>query len=635
MRPLVRIILMFMALGPAVTCFAMVRAETFTISGSTGLPGVVMKGLPGDPITRNDGTYRATVEYGWSGTVTPLREGYVFNPASRTYSEVTSSQDNENYTAQIITFTISGSVGIPGVMMQGLPGNPVSASDGTYEATVLYGWTGTVTPTKEGYVFNPASRIYSEVTSSQDNQNYTAERRTFTISGSTGVGAVAMRGLPGYPITKPDGSYTATVEYGWRGVITPTKEGYGFDPPTRTYEPVKSDIHNQDYAPQLQMFTISGKIAIGRTPVSGVKVLASNGGGSDTTDSQGRYSVQVPYGWSGEITLEKEGFKFDPPSKSYTHVTTNIRDGLPEMRRYGPRLPYEGTVGWRYGRTTGRADRGKVLVIPTTEVKREEFEAMREDMHVMLYILEKELRKPRLIQGVLFDYGDFFEDSRTFEAMYVQDYGAFFFIEVDFPLIFPPESQEIRVEKTEEQVDPIWQRAKQEMFSSQDPTTAGQFPGRQEHGLETLEELKKDLTRLLKHASNIRHLKGDEWVILTVIGAGEWIDDSGMMAPYGTTTGTKSKSRGSGSMYGTGGYGGYGGGGYGGYGGGGGYGGYGGFGGGYGVSGFGYGGMGGYEMVPASSATLTMRVKRADVDAFAKGELDFEQFQQQVKTLTY
>ena len=556
MRPLVRIILMFMALGPAVTCLAMVRAETFTISGSTGLPGVVMKGLPNNPITRNDGTYRATVVYGWSGTVRPTKEGYVFEPESRIYSEVKNSHDNENYTAQIITFT---------------------------------------------------------------------------ISGSTGVGGVAMAGLPDYPITKQDGSYTATVQYGWSGVITPGKEGYGFDPPTRTYEPVKSDIHNQDYAAQLQRLTISGKIALGGTPISGVKVLASNGGGSDTTDSQGRYSVKVPYGWSGEITLEKEGFKFDPPSKSYTHVTTNITDGLPEMPRYGPRSPYGWAVGSRYGRTTGRADRGKVLVIPTTEVEREEFEATREDMHVMLYILKKELQKPRLIQGVLSDYGDFFEDSRTFEAMYVQDYGVFFFIEVDFPLIFPPESQEIRVEKTEEQVDPIWQQAKQEVFSSQDPTTAGPYPGQQERGPETLEELKKDLTRLLKHAANIRTLKGDEWVILTVIGAGEWIGDSGTMGPYGTTTGTKSKSRGSGSMYGTGGYGGYGGGGYGGYGGF-----SGGFGGGYSVSGFGYGGMAEYGVMRTTSSTLlTLRVKKTDVDAFAKGELGFDQFQQQVKTLTY
>jgi hypothetical protein len=478
MKPSIRIILMFTALGLAVTCFAMERAETFTISGSTGVSGVVMTGLPGNPVTDENGHYSVRVPSGWKGTVSPLKEGYTFTPPAKMYEAVSAEYTNEDYTASVMTFMISGSVGVPWVVMQGLPGDPMTAGDGTYQAT---------------------------------------------------------------------------VDYGWAGAVRPIKQGYNFQPPTRMYTKVKSDMVNQNYAPQLE--------------------------------------------------------------------------------RLGP----------RYGRTTGRTDRGRVLVIPTTDVKPEEFEATRADMHVMLYILEKELQKPRVIQGVFFDFGDFFDrDGQALQAVYVQDYGAFFFTEVDFPLVFPAEAQEPPVETTKEQVDPIWQRAQQEMFSSQDPAAGGPFPGRQERGPETLEELKKDLTRLLKHACNIRNLKADEWVILTVIGAGGWIGEGGVMGPSGATVGTRSKSAG-GGMYGTGGYGGYGGGGggYGGYGGG-----SAGFGGGYGVSGFGFGGMGGASfgyrgmagvagMGPASSATLTMRVKKSDVDAFAKGELDFEQFQQKVKIFTY
>ncbi len=52
--------------------------------------------------------------------------------------------------------------------------------------------------------------------------------------------------------------------------------------------------------------------------------------------------------------------------------------------------------------------------------------------------------------------------------------------------------------------------------------------------------------------------------------------------------------------------------------------------GGMGMGGLGMGGMG------ASSATvLTIRAKKSDVDAFAKGELDVEQFQEKVKTVMY
>jgi hypothetical protein len=72
-------------------------------------------------------------------------------------------------------------------------------------------------------------------------------------------------------------------------------------------------------------------------------------------------------------------------------------------------------------------------------------------------------------------------------------------------------------------------------------------------------------------------------------------------------------------------------------------------GGGYGGGGYSemYGGMGGYgggmmggmasygEMSVPSTTVLTIRAKKSDVDAFAKGELDFEQFQQKVEIFTY
>ncbi|MCU0916879.1 MAG: hypothetical protein MUC88_20315 [Planctomycetes bacterium] len=70
---------------------------TYTISGAVGLAGVVMKGLPGDPITDARGNYGAQVSYGWSGTVTPAREGVMFEPATRTYPRVTADFRDENY----------------------------------------------------------------------------------------------------------------------------------------------------------------------------------------------------------------------------------------------------------------------------------------------------------------------------------------------------------------------------------------------------------------------------------------------------------------------------------------------------------------------------------------------------------
>ncbi|GAG25712.1 unnamed protein product, partial [marine sediment metagenome] len=126
------------------------------------------------------GTYSATVDYDWSGTVTPTKAGYTFAPANRVYSNVTSDQTSQDYTPTLNTYTISGSVGtLDGVTMSGLPGNPVTAG-GTYSATVDYDWSGTVTPTKAGYTFDPANRVYSNVTSDQTSQDYTPTPITYT-----------------------------------------------------------------------------------------------------------------------------------------------------------------------------------------------------------------------------------------------------------------------------------------------------------------------------------------------------------------------------------------------------------------------------------------------------------------------
>ncbi len=66
----------------------------------------------------------------------------------------------------------AGGMAIAGVVMSGLAGSPQTNASGDYTGSVIYGWTGTVTPTKAGYTFSPVSRSYSNVTSNQTAQNY-------------------------------------------------------------------------------------------------------------------------------------------------------------------------------------------------------------------------------------------------------------------------------------------------------------------------------------------------------------------------------------------------------------------------------------------------------------------------------
>jgi len=447
------------------------------------------------------------------------------------------------------TYTISGSAGLPGVMMKGLPGNPVTSEDGTYSVTVDDGWSGAVTPTKEGFNFMPKGRHYMTLVKDMTTEDYAPTLVKFTISGSVATEGVIMKGLPGLPIANKDGKYRATVDYGWSGTVTPTKAGYVFEPPSRTYPNVKVDFSGQDFWP---------------TQTGSAVMLARSGG-------------------------------------------------------------------------------RKALVIPVGDVKATDLAEIKADMQVMSHILDKRFKQTRRAQGIFTDFGPFFgRDNRTTEATYLQGYGILFSVEVNFTFSPPAAPAAQETEKTSEPVDSTWQQARQEVLQPGAAHRSGVSEPAEERGQRMVEELKKDLIATLKHAANIRALQPDEWIILTIIGDGRGFG-GGMGGMMGGMIGGMS---GMGGMMG--GMGGYGGGSS--SGGGGGYG--GGSGGGYGsgmamggmgtmegrMGGMGMGGMGmgGFGGMGASVATvLTIRAKKSDVDAFAKGELDFERFQEKVKTVMY
>ena len=81
--------------------------------------------------------------------------------------------------SQLISYTISGTVTCDGspladVVMNGLPGNPITDANGFYAADVGAGWSGTVAPIKDGYAFTSAERTYNNVRTDQSSQDYAA-----------------------------------------------------------------------------------------------------------------------------------------------------------------------------------------------------------------------------------------------------------------------------------------------------------------------------------------------------------------------------------------------------------------------------------------------------------------------------
>ena len=412
-------------------------------------------------------------------------------------------------------------------------------------------------------------------------------QKTLTISGSTGIAGVMMTGLPGNIVSDKNGYYIAKVMYGWSGIVTPTKQGYTFEPERLSYSRVMKDQTNGNYTP---------------SETGHFDPYSSLGGSRSRSGRRGSAS-------SVDMMYDPAGF---PPRGISSGYRPAVRSG-------------------------GR----KVLVIPASEINEfnaEEFAETVEDMHVMAHILDEQFTETRRIQGMFTDFGAFFgRDSRSTEATYLQDFGVLFLMEVNFAFSPPVRQQTKDQTETAETGDSTWQKARQRVLSPGASPGMDQVDSARDYDDQMVEELKKELVEALKHASNIRNIKADEWVILTVIGGQRQFGMSfgGGFPMGGGASRFESSSRSGGSS------GGAMGGGYGGGGGGFVMGGYGAVGGmmGSGMSGgMGgmYGGMATYSGTTFSSSTvLTIRAKKADVDDFAEGQLDLKQFQERVQIFMY
>jgi uncharacterized delta-60 repeat protein len=225
----------------------------------------------GEALTAADGSYSHAVKEGWSGTATPAKNCYSFAPPSQDYTNVSSDHTNQDYTGTFLTYTISGTIRMAstsaplgGVVMSGLPGNPVTDASGYYETTVDCGWSGTVTPILLRTVFTPVAQHYEDVHSDQTNQDYWAYpgwiiSGLVTTAEGEGMAGVTITFSPdgGAATTGADGSYSHTVIEGWSGTATPSVAGYVFTPSSLAYTNVTSDIPDQDYIGEILTYVLT------------------------------------------------------------------------------------------------------------------------------------------------------------------------------------------------------------------------------------------------------------------------------------------------------------------------------------------------------------------------------------------
>ena len=175
-------------------------------------------------VQRGDNLYQIGLKYGV--TVTTLQSGNCMD-SSQIYT------GQRLYVPNVLPrpsgITISGNAGVGFATLSYVDGTAkIAAADanGNYSLTVSYNWTGTVTPSKTGYTFSPASRSYSSVTFNQTAQNYAVIVPPYALTVSkTGSGTITS-----IPAGIDCGS-TCTYNFAYSTTVTLTATpalGYSF-----------------------------------------------------------------------------------------------------------------------------------------------------------------------------------------------------------------------------------------------------------------------------------------------------------------------------------------------------------------------------------------------------------------------
>ncbi len=179
-----------------------------TDGAGAGITGVtVSAGAAGSATTDGSGVYTLSGLAAGTYTLTPSKSGYTFSPDSRTVT-VPPSATGVDFTAAPITYTAAGRItdaagtAVANVTISDGAGHTATTgSDGNYLLTGLVAGTHTLTPSKIGYTFSPASRA---VTVSPD------------ATGQDFTGATSLQGpLTLVPVVPLANEESPIMQGGW------------------------------------------------------------------------------------------------------------------------------------------------------------------------------------------------------------------------------------------------------------------------------------------------------------------------------------------------------------------------------------------------------------------------------------
>jgi hypothetical protein len=226
----------------------------------------------------------------------------------------------------------------------------------------------------------------------------------------------------------------------------------------------------------------------------------------------------------------------------------------------------------------------KPLMVRTSDPDPKTQASLEEDLSVMGHILGKAVDELGAQANSMKAMGIdvfFTPSSSPLRSLYLDNYGAVFFLGVNFPLVATSDKH-VEEKPTG---DSDWEDARQELYGQR---SQGIGEPAESYSEEKVQKLKEKLLEALKNATNIRELKSEEFVTI-------WISGGATAGPARVRAFRANAP----------------------------------------------GGLGGNAIsvdqmgFPAKRSVMTIRVTKSEIDAYAKGKMTLQDFQKRARFTTY
>ena len=347
--------------------------EIFNIYGhivdgnSQPLGGVsVSDGVGHTAVTDGNGDFSFYNLDNGSYTLTPSKTGYTFSPASRAASGGPPYHATGNDFTGTNLSSISGRIidgaGTPisGVTVADTAGHTANTDvNGNYTLSGIAPGTYTVTPSKNGYLFSPASRQVN-VPPDATGQNFNVTNR-YSISGQVADnGGNGISGVPVTCITWPlqtviktaitdgTGHYVfSELSFGFYMIRSAAGSLYTLSPVVRGPLLLPPGAIAQNFTTTPVYGMVNGKVTAQNTgqPIAGAVVNA--GGKLGTTNGSGDFNIANVLPGTHNINISANGYAaYQSQVSVQANASTYHSAVLTPLRADGYRLPYPGGANY-------------------------------------------------------------------------------------------------------------------------------------------------------------------------------------------------------------------------------------------------------------------------------------------------